>query len=100
MNDNLKTNLTVLPLTAAESNVSGNSSAIIPGGFHSESFQFSESDIVSITNNFERPIGRGGFGTVYHGYLKDGTPVAVKVLSKTSSQGEKQFRAEVDVRTE
>ncbi|CAA6672842.1 unnamed protein product [Spirodela intermedia] len=61
----------------------------------SESGQFSVSDVVRITNNFERPIGRGGFGTVYHGRLKDETQVAVKVVSKSSSQGAKEFRAEV-----
>lgn len=47
-----------------------------------------------ITNNFERVIGEGGFGTVYHGYLDD-TQVAVKMLSPSSVQGYKQFKAEV-----
>ncbi|CAA7410066.1 unnamed protein product [Spirodela intermedia] len=63
----------------------------------SESGQFSVSDVVRITNNFERPIGRGGFGTVYHGRLKDETQVAVKVVSKSSSQGAKEFRAEAQL---
>ncbi|MQL93245.1 hypothetical protein Taro_025883 [Colocasia esculenta] len=61
----------------------------------SESRQFTYSEIVSMTNNFEKEIGRGGFGTVFHGWLKDGRQVAVKMLSKLSSQGEKEFRAEV-----
>ncbi|EXC35015.1 putative LRR receptor-like protein kinase [Morus notabilis] len=56
--------------------------------------QFSYSDILTITNNFERVIGKGGFGTVYHGYLND-TQVAVKMLSPTSAQGNKEFQAEV-----
>ncbi|CAA6672834.1 unnamed protein product [Spirodela intermedia] len=60
----------------------------------SESDQFSTSDVVNITNNFDRPIGRGGFGTVYYGRLKDETEVAVKVLSTSSTQGAKEFRAE------
>ncbi|CAA7410160.1 unnamed protein product [Spirodela intermedia] len=61
-----------------------------------ESQQFSISDIVNITRNFERMIGRGGFGIVYHGLLNDGREVAVKMISK-SSQGEKEFHAEVQI---
>ncbi|CAA7410055.1 unnamed protein product [Spirodela intermedia] len=63
----------------------------------SESDQFSTSDVVNITNNFDRPIGRGGFGTVYYGRLKDETEVAVKVLSTSSTQGAKEFRAEAQL---
>ncbi|MFQ6644349.1 hypothetical protein Gotur_017366, partial [Gossypium turneri] len=58
--------------------------------------QFTYSDIQRITNNFEKVIGKGGFGTVYHGFL-DGNQVAVKMLSKTSFQGYKQFEAEVEL---
>lgn len=50
-----------------------------------------------MTNNLERVIGEGGFGIVYHGYLNDTEQVAVKVLSPSSSQGYKQFKAEVIV---
>ncbi|KAJ8756112.1 hypothetical protein K2173_024659 [Erythroxylum novogranatense] len=56
--------------------------------------QFSYSEILIITNNFEKVLGKGGFGTVYHGFLDD-TQVAVKVLSPSSRQGYKQFEAEV-----
>uniref|UniRef100_A0A7N0TWH6 non-specific serine/threonine protein kinase n=2 Tax=Kalanchoe fedtschenkoi TaxID=63787 RepID=A0A7N0TWH6_KALFE len=59
----------------------------------SGSHQFTYSQILIMTNNFERAIGKGGFGTVYHGYL-DGAPVAVKMLSPSSSQGYKEFQAE------
>ncbi|XP_010095925.2 probable LRR receptor-like protein kinase At1g51890 [Morus notabilis] len=58
--------------------------------------QFTYSDILRITNNFERIIGKGGFGTVYHGQIGD-TQVAVKMLSPSSFQGYKQFQAEVSV---
>ncbi|XP_022714520.1 LRR receptor-like serine/threonine-protein kinase IOS1 [Durio zibethinus] len=58
--------------------------------------QFTCSDVQRITNNFERVIGKGGFGTVYHGCLGD-TEVAVKMLSESSIQGYKQFEAEVEL---
>ncbi|CAA7410059.1 unnamed protein product [Spirodela intermedia] len=63
----------------------------------SKSDQFSISDVVNITNNFERPIGRGSFGIVYYGRLKDETQVAVKVLSISSTQGTQHFRAEAQL---
>ncbi|ONI15687.1 hypothetical protein PRUPE_3G055600 [Prunus persica] len=31
--------------------------------------QFTYSEILKMTNNFERVLGKGGFGTVYHGYM-------------------------------
>ncbi|MQM12304.1 hypothetical protein Taro_045229 [Colocasia esculenta] len=55
---------------------------------------FTFTEIKEITNNFEKAVGKGGFGTVYLGYLNDGTQVAVKVLSPLSSQGPKEFQAE------
>ncbi|KAK0598006.1 hypothetical protein LWI29_030731 [Acer saccharum] len=58
--------------------------------------RFLYSEVVRITDNFERIIGRGGFGTVYHGNLDD-TQVAVKMLSPSSVQGYKQFQAEVEL---
>jgi len=48
-----------------------------------------------MTANFKEEIGRGGFGSVFLGYLENGSPVAVKMRSKTSSQGDKEFLAEV-----
>jgi len=52
-------------------------------------------EVAVITNNFERPLGEGGFGVVYHGNVNDNEQVAVKVLSESSAQGYKQFKAEV-----
>ncbi|KAJ4829907.1 hypothetical protein Tsubulata_025136 [Turnera subulata] len=56
--------------------------------------QFAYSEVLSITNNFEKIIGKGGFGIVYYGFL-EGTQVAVKMLSQSSAQGYKEFQAEV-----
>ncbi|MQL94563.1 hypothetical protein Taro_027229 [Colocasia esculenta] len=64
-------------------------------GLKREGHRFTFSEITSITKNFGTKIGRGGFGTVYLGYLEDGTQVAVKVLSQSSSQGAKEFQTEV-----
>lgn len=40
-------------------------------------------------------LGKGGFGPVYYGKLQDGQEVAVKVSSKVSAQGSREFINEV-----
>ncbi|CAH1422736.1 unnamed protein product [Lactuca virosa] len=55
--------------------------------------QYTYSELQSITDNFKVFIGKGGFGTVYHGSIDD-TEVAVKMLSESSLQGDKEFQAE------
>ncbi|KAF3955880.1 hypothetical protein CMV_018950 [Castanea mollissima] len=62
----------------------------------SKKHQFTYADILRITNNFERVLGKGGFGIVYHGYL-DGSQVAVKMLSPSSVQGYKEFHTEANL---
>lgn len=62
--------------------------------FESKKRQFTYTEVLTITNNFERILGKGGFGAVYHGII-DNTQVAVKMLSSTSHQGYQQFEAEV-----
>ncbi|EOA38977.1 hypothetical protein CARUB_v10011410mg [Capsella rubella] len=59
--------------------------------------RFTYAEITEMTNNFERVLGKGGFGMVYHGYVNGTEPVAVKVLSHASKHGHKQFKAEVEL---
>lgn len=60
---------------------------------------FSLAELVRATENFkpENIVGQGGFGTVYQGKLDDGTPVAVKVLTRGDQQGGREFVAEVEM---
>ncbi|KAK4793943.1 hypothetical protein SAY86_011937 [Trapa natans] len=53
------------------------------------------------TQNFSKAnkIGVGGFGSVYRGILRDGTMVAIKVLSEESKQGTREFLNEINVIT-
>ncbi|CAL4901103.1 unnamed protein product [Urochloa decumbens] len=64
---------------------------------HLENRRFTYKDLEMITNNFQRVIGRGGFGYVYEGFLEDGTQVAVKLRSQSSSQGVKEFLTEAQI---
>ncbi|KAG7621203.1 Protein kinase-like domain superfamily [Arabidopsis suecica] len=59
--------------------------------------RFTYEEVTKLTNNFERTLGQGGFGLVYHGNLNGNEQVAVKVLSQSSPQGYKEFKAEVDL---
>ncbi|KAK6281570.1 hypothetical protein POUND7_015395 [Theobroma cacao] len=60
---------------------------------------FAYEELVEMTNEFSRQniIGEGGFGCVYKGWLPDGRAVAVKQLKAGSGQGEREFRAEVEI---
>ncbi|KAK3152211.1 hypothetical protein QOZ80_2BG0155920 [Eleusine coracana subsp. coracana] len=59
--------------------------------------KYTYKEIVKSTDNFNQSnkIGEGGFGSVYKGKLKNGTIVAVKVLSSDSRQGLKEFQNEL-----
>uniref|UniRef100_A0A7N0VJG4 non-specific serine/threonine protein kinase n=1 Tax=Kalanchoe fedtschenkoi TaxID=63787 RepID=A0A7N0VJG4_KALFE len=60
---------------------------------------YSYEELMEITNGFMREniIGEGGFGAVFKGWLADGRLVAVKQLKAGSGQGEREFRAEVEI---
>ncbi|CAH8387110.1 unnamed protein product [Eruca vesicaria subsp. sativa] len=67
------------------------------GTIETQKRRYSHAEVVEMTNNFKRALGEGGFGVVYHGYLNGKQQVAVKVLSESSSQGYKHFKAEVEL---
>ncbi|KAL3720930.1 hypothetical protein ACJRO7_005699 [Eucalyptus globulus] len=58
---------------------------------------FTSTEVTRITDNFRTVIGEGGFGKVYFGRLDDGIQVAVKMLSRSSKQGYKEFHAKAQL---
>nr|POE50094.1 cysteine-rich receptor-like protein kinase 25 [Quercus suber] len=64
-----------------------------------KSLQFDFGTIIIATNNFSEAnkLGKGGFGAVYKGKLSNGQEIAVKRLSMNSSQGDLEFKNEVDL---
>ncbi|KAL6844347.1 hypothetical protein ACP4OV_026020 [Aristida adscensionis] len=86
-----------LPKSNKEENPYSNSI----GGIYTEKNirLFSYAELRSATDNFNRAnkVGRGGFGTVYKGKIRNGREVAVKVLSAESRQGIREFLTEIDV---
>ncbi|XP_050226925.1 proline-rich receptor-like protein kinase PERK8 [Mercurialis annua] len=69
-----------------------------PGVNNSKSW-FTFGELAQATNGFstEKLLGEGGFGCVYKGVLVDGREVAVKQLKIGGSQGEREFKAEVEI---
>ncbi|CAM0954468.1 unnamed protein product [Alopecurus aequalis] len=59
-----------------------------------ENRRFTYRELEAMTDNFKTVLGWGGFGCVYDGFLTDGTQVAVKLLSESSSQGLREFLTE------
>ncbi|XWS09903.1 hypothetical protein CRYUN_Cryun39dG0029600 [Craigia yunnanensis] len=59
---------------------------------------FDFATIARATNNFsaQNKIGEGGFGPIYKGILEDEQEIAVKRLSKSSTQGDNEFKNEVE----
>ncbi|CAO2044651.1 unnamed protein product [Urochloa humidicola] len=74
---------------------SSNHNEDVPGGPSIKRYTYRE--LVRATGNFSQSnkIGEGGFGSVYKGQLKNGTIIAVKVLSSESRQGVREFQNEL-----
>ncbi|KAI3665486.1 hypothetical protein L6452_44113 [Arctium lappa] len=85
------------------SNMSGNLSGStlpppnMPLAFSKSHFSYNE--LSAATGGFSQSnlLGQGGFGYVYKGVLPDGREVAVKSLKSGSTQGEREFQAEVEI---
>ncbi|KMZ62077.1 hypothetical protein ZOSMA_490G00030 [Zostera marina] len=67
-------------------------------GIHTSNKEFTYLDLVIMTKNFNKIIGKGGFGNVYYGIdQRNGSEVAVKMLSNSSIQGSKEFQMEAQI---
>ncbi|XP_058091440.1 LEAF RUST 10 DISEASE-RESISTANCE LOCUS RECEPTOR-LIKE PROTEIN KINASE-like 1.1 isoform X2 [Magnolia sinica] len=66
-------------------------------GIQTQFFEYKE--LEEATNNFDpsKELGDGGFGTVYHGKLRDGRFVAVKRLYENNYKRVEQFKNEIDI---
>ncbi|PQQ02223.1 G-type lectin S-receptor-like serine/threonine-protein kinase RLK1 [Prunus yedoensis var. nudiflora] len=59
---------------------------------------FSYNELRRATNGFKEELGKGSFGAVYKGALNKGKKIiAVKRLEKLVEEGEREFRAEMQV---
>ncbi|KAL6553098.1 Proline-rich receptor-like protein kinase perk8 [Orobanche gracilis] len=84
----------------AESVLAGNNNIYSPDhGMGTSRSWFSYQELSLATNRFSENnlLGEGGFGCVYKGVLVDGREVAVKQLKAGGGQGEREFRAEVEI---
>lgn len=70
-----------------------------PGGVGNSRSWFTYEELAEATDGFSASnlLGEGGFGCVYKGFLVDGREVAVKQLKIGGGQGEREFRAEVEI---
>ncbi|XP_031501289.1 rust resistance kinase Lr10-like isoform X5 [Nymphaea colorata] len=50
--------------------------------------RYTYNDIIRMTSKFKHKLGQGGYGSVYKGWLINGTPVAVKLMEKSYNDGD------------
>ncbi|XP_074561441.1 proline-rich receptor-like protein kinase PERK9 [Curcuma longa] len=74
-------------------------SAASEAGIGNAQLSFSYHELYDMTNGFstQNLLGEGGFGCVYKGCLPYGREIAVKQLKVGSGQGEREFKAEVEI---
>lgn len=74
------------------------SSSIANSGIHLGRF-FTLAELKQATNNFDDAavVGVGGFGKVYLGEIDQGTKIAIKRGSSSSSQGINEFQTEIQL---
>ncbi|PKI71044.1 hypothetical protein CRG98_008625 [Punica granatum] len=90
------------PYSQSESSVQAPTPPMAPSpsfplGFSQSTFTYEE--LADATDGFSNAnlLGQGGYGYVHKGVLANGKVVAVKQLKAGSGQGEKEFRAEVEI---
>ncbi|KAK8676920.1 hypothetical protein V6N13_142479 [Hibiscus sabdariffa] len=72
----------------------------VSGIQNTKMFTYKELKMATGNFHYSNKIGSGGFGVVYKGTLRDGTVVAIKVLSEDSKQGVREFLTEINVITD
>lgn len=92
----------LLKLQISGRNASGSGFVYSPkkaGGLGNSRSWFTYEELVDATNDFsvQNLLGEGGFGSVYKGYLPDGREIAVKQLKIGGGQGEREFKAEIEI---
>ncbi|XP_058722469.1 probable LRR receptor-like serine/threonine-protein kinase At1g07560 isoform X1 [Vicia villosa] len=58
---------------------------------------FHHAELEEATNHFDTFLGKGGFGSVYYGKLKDGREVGIKRFHEETNRTIKQFMKEIEI---